>query len=94
MACIVGWMLLVYFPLAHMVWGVDGFMNGVWNANAGIKAIDNHAHVVRAVDPGEEDHEYDALPFELLEGFPRIDAYLERIEARPARQRAQAVGQA
>jgi Amt family ammonium transporter len=23
-----------------MVWGVDGFMNGVWNANAGIKAID------------------------------------------------------
>jgi Amt family ammonium transporter len=23
-----------------MVWGVDGFMNGVWNAKAGIKAID------------------------------------------------------
>jgi len=36
----VGWMLVVYFPLAHMVWGVDGFMNGVWNANAGIKAVD------------------------------------------------------
>jgi Amt family ammonium transporter len=35
-----GWMLLVYFPLAHMVWGVDGFMNGVWNAAAKIKAID------------------------------------------------------
>jgi ammonium transporter, Amt family len=35
-----GWMLLVYFPLAHMVWGVDGFMNGVWNASASIKAID------------------------------------------------------
>lgn len=34
------WMFFVYFPLAHMVWGVDGFMNGVWNANAGIKAID------------------------------------------------------
>ena len=34
------WMLVVYFPLAHMVWGVDGFMNGVWNARAGIKAID------------------------------------------------------
>jgi Amt family ammonium transporter len=33
-------MFLVYFPLAHMVWGVDGFMNGVWNANASIKAID------------------------------------------------------
>ena len=36
----VGWMFLVYFPLAHMVWGIDGFMNGVWNANASIKAID------------------------------------------------------
>ncbi len=34
------WMLVVYFPLAHMVWGVNGFMNGVWNADAGIKAID------------------------------------------------------
>jgi Amt family ammonium transporter len=33
-------MFVVYFPLAHMVWGVDGFMNGVWNASAGIKAID------------------------------------------------------
>jgi len=35
-----GWMLLVYFPLAHMVWGGDGLMNGVWNAAAKIKAID------------------------------------------------------
>jgi len=34
------WMFIVYFPLAHMVWGVDGMMNGVWNANASIKAID------------------------------------------------------
>jgi Amt family ammonium transporter len=34
------WMVVVYFPLAHMVWGVDGFMNGVWNKDAGIKAID------------------------------------------------------
>jgi Amt family ammonium transporter len=40
MAFIGGWMLLVYFPLAHMVWGIDGFMNGVWNAKASIKAID------------------------------------------------------
>ena len=37
---------------------------------AKIKAIDNHTHVMRVVGPGEEDHEYDALPFELLEGFP------------------------
>jgi Amt family ammonium transporter len=34
------WMFLVYFPLAHMVWGVNGFMNGVFNATAGVKAID------------------------------------------------------
>jgi Amt family ammonium transporter len=34
------WMFLVYFPLAHMVWGIDGFMNGVWNPAAKIKAID------------------------------------------------------
>ncbi len=34
------WMFVVYFPLAHMVWGVGGFMNGVGNADAGIKAID------------------------------------------------------
>jgi Amt family ammonium transporter len=34
------WMFVVYFPLAHMVWGIDGFMNGVWNAHAGIRAID------------------------------------------------------
>jgi Amt family ammonium transporter len=40
MAFIVAWMLVVYFPLAHMIWGVDGMMNGVWNANASIKAID------------------------------------------------------
>src|SRR5204862_810418 len=40
MAFIVGWMFVVYFPLAHMVWGIDGMMNGVWNAKASIKAID------------------------------------------------------
>ena len=34
------WMFVVYFPLAHMVWGVDGYMNGVWNKDAGIHAID------------------------------------------------------
>ncbi len=34
------WMFVVYFPLAHMVWGVTGLMNGVWNSGAAIKAID------------------------------------------------------
>jgi Amt family ammonium transporter len=40
MAFILGWMFLVYFPLAHMVWGIDGMMNGVWNAKASIRSID------------------------------------------------------
>ncbi|QQR82031.1 MAG: ammonium transporter [Deltaproteobacteria bacterium] len=34
------WMFVVYFPLAHMVWGITGMMNGVWNADASIKAVD------------------------------------------------------
>ncbi|HSU56520.1 MAG TPA: ammonium transporter [Candidatus Dormibacteraeota bacterium] len=34
------WMFVVYFPLAHMIWGADGFMNGVGNEHAGIHAID------------------------------------------------------
>jgi len=34
------WMLVVYFPLAHMVWGINGLMNGVWNTGAKIHAID------------------------------------------------------
>lgn len=40
MAFILVWMFVVYFPMAHMVWGVTGMMNGVWNATASIKAID------------------------------------------------------
>jgi Amt family ammonium transporter len=34
------WMFVVYFPFAHMVWAVDGFMCGPLNTNATIKAID------------------------------------------------------
>jgi Amt family ammonium transporter len=34
------WMFVVYIPMAHMVWGITGLMNGVWNASAGITAID------------------------------------------------------
>ena len=34
------WMFAVYFPLAHMVWGIDGWMNGVWNDHAKVRAID------------------------------------------------------
>src|SRR6266436_3557191 len=34
------WMFVVYFPQAHMIWGIDGLMNGVFNEKAGIHAID------------------------------------------------------
>jgi len=34
------WMFVVYIPLAHMVWGATGLMNGVWNAKAAIPSID------------------------------------------------------
>ena len=40
MLFVVLWMFIVYFPLAHMIWGINGMMNGVWNAGASIKAID------------------------------------------------------
>lgn len=40
MAFIALWMFVVYFPMAHMVWGVTGLMNGVWNKDAAITAID------------------------------------------------------
>jgi ammonium transporter, Amt family len=34
------WMFAVYFPIAHMIWGVDGWMNGVSNPAAKVTAID------------------------------------------------------
>ena len=34
------WMFFVYFPLAHMVWGVDGLLNGIGNPAAKVTAID------------------------------------------------------
>ncbi len=40
MSFILGWMFLVYIPLAHMTWGATGLMNGVWNAGAAIQSID------------------------------------------------------
>jgi Amt family ammonium transporter len=40
MAFIFIWMFVVYIPMAHMIWGVTGLMNGVWNGDASIKAID------------------------------------------------------
>jgi ammonium transporter, Amt family len=34
------WMFVVYFPLAHMIWGDDGLMNGLGNDLAFIRSID------------------------------------------------------
>ena len=36
------WMFLVYFPMAHMIWGITGLMNGNGNPHAPglVKAID------------------------------------------------------
>jgi len=34
------WMFVVYFTQGHMVWGINGLMNGCWNANAAIKGLD------------------------------------------------------
>ena len=34
------WMLVVYFTQGHAVWGINGAMNGVWNAGAKIHAMD------------------------------------------------------
>ena len=69
MAFIVGWMFLVYFPLAHMVWGVDGMMNGVWNASASIKAIDFAGGTVVHMSSG-----WSALVLCLMLGSARASA--------------------
>lgn len=34
------WILLVYNTQGHMVWGVNGLMNGCWNADAKIHGLD------------------------------------------------------
>ncbi len=34
------WMFAVYFPMAHMVWSTTGFMSGLMNPTAAIKALD------------------------------------------------------
>jgi Amt family ammonium transporter len=34
------WMFVVYFTQGHMVWGVNGIMNGCWNADAKIHGLD------------------------------------------------------
>lgn len=40
MLFVVLWMFVIYFPVAHMVWGVDGIMSGVLNPSAKLRVID------------------------------------------------------
>lgn len=40
MLFVLGWMFVVYFPFAHMVWSTTGLMCGPLNPDAPIKAID------------------------------------------------------
>ena len=47
--------------------GIDSAVEGELRQ---VKAIDNHAHPVRVVGPGEADHDFDALPAEALEDVP------------------------
>ena len=37
---VTAWMFFVYFPLAHMVWGADGLLNGAGNPAARVSALD------------------------------------------------------
>jgi len=57
------WMLIVYFTQGHAVWGINGYMNGVWNANAGIKAMDFAGGTVVHMTSG-----YSALVLALILG--------------------------
>jgi Amt family ammonium transporter len=54
------WMFIVYFPLAHAVWGPDGWMSGLGNAKALIPAIDFAGGTVVHMSSG-----YSALVLEL-----------------------------
>ncbi len=67
------WMVFIYFPLAHMVWGATGSMNGVWNAEASIRAIDFAGGTVVHMSSG-----WSALVLCLILG-PRIGFLKEKM---------------
>jgi Amt family ammonium transporter len=74
MAFIVAWMFVVYFPLAHMVWGSDGMLNGLSNPQASVRSIDFAGGTVVHMSSG-----WSALALCLLlgkrEGFGRRAFY-------------------
>lgn len=46
------WMFVVYFPIAHLMWGDGGLFNGVWNPDAKVKAIDFAGGIVVHITSG------------------------------------------
>ncbi len=66
------WMFIVYFTQGHAVWGINGYMNGVWNANAKIKAMDFAGGTVVHMTSG-----YSALVLALIlgkrKGFGKVN---------------------
>jgi predicted TIM-barrel fold metal-dependent hydrolase len=66
-------------PVTNASWWIAGFITASFLASCHsrtpdlfaritrIRAIDNHAHPVRVVAPGEEDREFDALPVDNME---------------------------
>jgi len=66
------WMFIVYFTQGHAVWGINGYMNGVWNAGAKIKAMDFAGGTVVHMTSG-----YSALVLALIlgkrKGFGKVN---------------------
>src|SRR5262245_35445314 len=63
--------LLVLFGSITNVSTQTGIDQDFFNEIFKIKAIDNHAHPLKYVAPGEKaDAEYDALPLDAIEAFP------------------------
>ena len=46
------WMFVVYFPVAHLLWGEGGLFNGVWNDKAAIQSIDFAGGIVVHITSG------------------------------------------
>src|SRR2546421_12933060 len=58
---------LLAFPVGAQTRADVGLVSEIFK----IKAIDNHAHPLKYVAPGEKpDDEFDALPLEAIEAFP------------------------
>ncbi|HEV7406443.1 MAG TPA: hypothetical protein VGO11_26065 [Chthoniobacteraceae bacterium] len=58
------WVLLIYCPVAHMVWGANGLMNGLWNSEAKLSALDFAGGLVVHVTAG-----WSVLVFGLMLGL-------------------------